>query len=198
MSGAAASSTSSSSRLHHRPHPNEVYSSPHDTLQRASTLPTSDPSERLQLPRRSSTNSLRSVSSADEAADEHEDWLAHEVEPGVDVRRSDFTDIFKKDLSITVADWSAGKAKVETEMDNPSFLLWLSTPRPPWSKARWINLNNGLSWDVVGCLEDGAHAVAVAGRCRWPTVLLRWHPLIDSSTHFIPQFKALSLKYELQ
>lgn len=64
------------------------------------------------------------------------------------MRRSDFSDLYDKpDLSITVADWCARKSKVRQNLDNDQFLSWLETPRPSWSKARWINLN-GLNWEV--------------------------------------------------
>lgn len=98
------------------------------------------------------------TSADDEDSSNH---LAFEVEPGVDVQRSDFSDLYDRDhLSITVADWCSRKSKVREDLDNPQFLHWLDAPRPSWSKGRWINLN-GLNWDVFKAI-----AIKVSGRAN--------------------------------
>ena len=51
-------------------------------------------------------------------------------------------------MRITVVDYSAEQAKLYTPMGNEALPLFLSLPRPEWSKVRWINLQ-GMSWDCI-------------------------------------------------
>lgn len=129
------------------------------TSQSQSQSQNSDPSPstpRVQhLRTEHSSNHLRPQSRSGSGAwsddeteeDEEPTPLVFEIEPGIDPRREDFSDLYNSTLGITVADWSADKAKIRQDITHESFLRWIDRPRPTWSKARWISLN-GLHWDV--------------------------------------------------
>ncbi|GJJ74367.1 hypothetical protein EMPS_06725 [Entomortierella parvispora] len=51
-------------------------------------------------------------------------------------------------VDVTVVDMNQSRCSKRQGMDNGEFLTWLQTPRPEWSKVRWININ-GMSWDVI-------------------------------------------------
>ncbi|KAG0211138.1 hypothetical protein BGX28_008448 [Mortierella sp. GBA30] len=51
-------------------------------------------------------------------------------------------------VDVTVMDLSQKQYLKRQGMNNAEFLQWIKTPRPYWSKVRWININ-GMSWDVI-------------------------------------------------
>ena len=119
-----------------------------------STSTSQTPTQQQQpLLKRTASNGSLAPTLVDEDLDSEENWVAFEVEPGVDVKRAQFDDIFPdaahgQPLGVTVADWNKDRVRVQQDIpDKDAFSRWLQQPRPSWSKARWINLD-GLQWSL--------------------------------------------------
>ncbi|GAA6034503.1 hypothetical protein JCM8097_005361 [Rhodosporidiobolus ruineniae] len=109
--------------------------------------------ERPGLPHRSSSERLRSVARALEAANilslsPTEDWDTRP--PGIDARRVDIPDL-KCQCVVQVADWSMDRVEfsVLTNKEGGGEVAeFLDRGRPEFAKVRWMHVN-GLSWDVI-------------------------------------------------
>src|SRR5699024_5088563 len=62
---------------------------------------------------------------------------------------------------ITVVDFSRDRV-LKRHFDNDGFVRFVSEPKEPWAKCRWINVN-GLSWDVIQAVgtNKGLHKLAI-------------------------------------
>ncbi|KAL3963513.1 hypothetical protein ACCO45_000517 [Purpureocillium lilacinum] len=86
-------------------------------------------------------------------------------EPGFDPQLPDGGHASMPALSapceITVVDFSRDRV-LKRHFDNDGFVRFVSEPKEPWAKCRWINVN-GLSWDVIQAVgtNKGLHKLAI-------------------------------------
>ncbi|QSS55241.1 CorA family metal ion transporter [Histoplasma capsulatum var. duboisii H88] len=100
---------------------------------------------------------------------ESDNWHPGE-EPGLDPREplppyrtggETLLRVKSTQCDITVVDFSQHDMQMY-HLDNTTLGSFLSKPKQPWVKCRWINVN-GLSWDVVSLLASykGLHRLAI-------------------------------------
>ncbi|GAX82762.1 hypothetical protein CEUSTIGMA_g10188.t1 [Chlamydomonas eustigma] len=91
---------------------------------------------------------------------------------GIDLRRQSWGHLSHKLNTcggITVVDYCASQAKLYSPLSNEALPLFLSLPRPAWSKVRWINVD-GMSWDCISALARhfDLHPLAVEDAIHVP------------------------------
>lgn len=89
-------------------------------------------------------------------------------EPGVDVNNLEL-DIYH-DCQILVVDYCKERYLVHGPFGNEDFLRFMDSPKPEWSKIRWINVN-GMSFDIMRKLSNtySLHQLSVEDALHFPT-----------------------------
>ncbi|KAF8061329.1 PAA2 [Scenedesmus sp. PABB004] len=72
---------------------------------------------------------------------------------GLDVKRHNYDSLLRPlldcEVQITVADYNQEQVKVVDGVRNDSLAAFLQQPRPPWSRVRWINVQEYLYASVI-------------------------------------------------
>lgn len=102
----------------------------------------------------SESSALRRFPSIGHNADFQEALRAPGREPGInlDALDSRLEGVLYHECEITVTDYCEEKFSINGPFTNEAFLLFLSQPKPSWSKIRWISMN-GTSLDILKALS---------------------------------------------